>query len=85
VAGGLRRTARSREGSSEHGWDEENPGTRSDDAAVVIGVPARRERLAEARPGSSGCITRSAGVDALLPLDWLPPALRSPTTAARTA
>ncbi|HXF67095.1 MAG TPA: D-2-hydroxyacid dehydrogenase [Burkholderiales bacterium] len=43
------------------------------EADAVIGVPARRERLAERAPRLRWLHATSAGVDGLLPLDWLPP------------
>jgi len=44
-------------------------------ADVGIGVPADRSRLAERAPRMRWLHHTSAGVDALLPFDWLPPAL----------
>jgi phosphoglycerate dehydrogenase-like enzyme len=54
------------------GWDEENPDDALRTATVMIGVPADRERLAERAPALEWVHHTSAGVDALLPLDWLP-------------
>ena len=54
------------------GWDGEDREDALGEAAIVIGVPARRERLAERAPALKWVHHTSAGVDALLPLDWLP-------------
>ena len=54
------------------GWDGEDREHALGEAAIVIGVPARRERLAERAPALKWVHHTSAGVDALLPLDWLP-------------
>jgi phosphoglycerate dehydrogenase-like enzyme len=42
------------------------------DARILIGVPQRRERLGERAPRLEWLHHTSAGVDRLLPLDWLP-------------
>src|SRR6185295_17111647 len=55
------------------GWDEEKPAGALTTAAVIIGVPAERERLGERAPRLKWVHHTSAGVDSLLPLDWLPP------------
>jgi phosphoglycerate dehydrogenase-like enzyme len=55
------------------GWDEEKPAGALATAAVIIGVPAERERLGERAPRLKWVHHTSAGVDSLLPLDWLPP------------
>jgi phosphoglycerate dehydrogenase-like enzyme len=57
---------------STMGWDGDDSGDALRDATVVIGVPARRERLAERAPALEWVHHTSAGVDGLLPLDWLP-------------
>lgn len=55
------------------GWDGEKSGDALAEAAVTIGVPAQREGLAQRVPGLKWVHHTSAGVDSLLPLDWLPP------------
>ncbi|MBI2295518.1 MAG: D-2-hydroxyacid dehydrogenase [Betaproteobacteria bacterium] len=55
------------------GWDEDILEGALKEAEIVIGVPARRERLAERAPRLKWLHTTLAGVDAYLPLDWLPP------------
>jgi phosphoglycerate dehydrogenase-like enzyme len=54
------------------GRDGDNPEDALEQAAVVIGVPAQRERLAQRAPALKWVHSTSAGVDSLLPLDWLP-------------
>jgi phosphoglycerate dehydrogenase-like enzyme len=54
------------------GRDGENRESPLKEATVVIGVPARRERLAQRAPALKWLHSTSAGVDTLLPLDWLP-------------
>src|SRR5262252_8489214 len=54
------------------GWDEERPDGALVTAEVVIGVPAEREQLAARTPALRWMHHTSAGVDSLLPLDWLP-------------
>ena len=55
------------------GWDGEKSEGALAEAAVTIGVPARREGLAQRAPALTWVHHTSAGVDGLLPLDWLPP------------
>lgn len=55
------------------GWDGEILEDALKQADVVIGVPSRRERLAERAPRLKWLHCTSAGVDGYLPLDWLPP------------
>jgi phosphoglycerate dehydrogenase-like enzyme len=54
------------------GWDGDVLEEALRTAQIVIGVPARRERLAERAPRLRWLHATSAGVDSLLPLDWLP-------------
>jgi phosphoglycerate dehydrogenase-like enzyme len=54
------------------GWDGDILEAALKEADIVIGVPSRRERLAERAPQLRWIHTTSAGVDGLLPLDWLP-------------
>jgi len=54
------------------GWDGDILEGALKDADIVIGVPARRERLAERAPRLRWLHATSAGVDAYLPLDWIP-------------
>ena len=54
------------------GWDGEKSEDALAGAAATIGVPARREGLVQRAPALKWVHHTSAGVDALLPLDWLP-------------
>lgn len=54
------------------GWDGAGLDTMLEEADLVIGVPAQRDRLAERAPRLRWLHHTSAGVDSLLPLDWLP-------------
>lgn len=54
------------------GWDGDVLEEALKEAEIVIGVPARRERLAERAPRLRWVHATSAGVDGFLPLDWLP-------------
>ena len=54
------------------GWDGAELAGALKEAAVVIGVPARRDRLAQRAPRLQWLHCTSAGVDGFLPLDWLP-------------
>jgi len=54
------------------GWDGDILDDALREAAIVIGVPARRERLPERAPRLRWLHCTSAGVDGFLPLDWLP-------------
>ena len=54
------------------GWDGDMLDGALRDADIVIGVPSRRERLAERAPRLRWMHCTSAGVDGYLPLDWLP-------------
>ena len=54
------------------GWDGEDPGDALREAVAAIGVPARRDRLAQRAPKLRWLHCTSAGVDGFLPLDWLP-------------
>lgn len=54
------------------GWDGDVLEEALKEAEIVIGVPARRERLAERAPRLRWMHCTSAGVDGYLPLDWLP-------------
>ena len=55
------------------GWDGDMLEDALKEADILIGVPARRERLAERAPRLRWVHATSAGVDPFLPLDWLPP------------
>ena len=54
------------------GWDDGSLARRLHAAEAVIGVPAQRDHLAERAPHLQWLHHTSAGVDGLLPLDWLP-------------
>jgi phosphoglycerate dehydrogenase-like enzyme len=54
------------------GWNGEDLEDALKEAVIVIGVPARRERLVDRAPALKWMHSTSAGVDTLLPLDWLP-------------
>lgn len=54
------------------GWDGDILEEALADAAVVIGVPARRDNLRARAPRLKWLHAMSAGVDGLLPMDWLP-------------
>lgn len=54
------------------GWDGDILEDALREAAIVIGVPARRDRLSERAPRLRWLHCASAGVDGFLPLDWLP-------------
>lgn len=54
------------------GWDGDILEEALADAEVVIGVPARRDQLRKRAPQLKWLHAMSAGVDGLLPMDWLP-------------
>lgn len=54
------------------GWDGDVLEEALRDAELLIGVPAKRDALAKRAPRLKWVHTTSAGVDGLLPLDWLP-------------
>jgi phosphoglycerate dehydrogenase-like enzyme len=54
------------------GWDSDILGDALKTADIMIGVPARRDDLAQRAPRLRWVHTTSAGVDRFLPLDWLP-------------
>jgi len=54
------------------GWDGDILEDALRQAEIVIGIPARRERLAERAPRLKWLHATSAGVDGYLPFDWLP-------------
>lgn len=54
------------------GWDGAGYAHGLATAEIAIGVPAEREHLRERAPRLRWLHHTSAGVDALLPLDWLP-------------
>lgn len=54
------------------GWDGDVLDEALKSAEILIGVPARRERLRERAPRLRWIHSTSAGIDSLLPLDWLP-------------
>jgi len=55
------------------GWDGETLDGALKEAAIVIGIRNRIERLAERAPRLKWLHATLAGVDRLFPLDWLPP------------
>jgi phosphoglycerate dehydrogenase-like enzyme len=54
------------------GWDGDILDDVLGTAEIVVGVPASRDRLTARAPCLRWLHTTSAGVDGLLPLDWLP-------------
>jgi phosphoglycerate dehydrogenase-like enzyme len=54
------------------GWDGDVLEDALAEASIMIGVPARRHDLAARAPGLEWIHHTSAGIDSLLPLDWLP-------------
>lgn len=54
------------------GWDGDTLEHELRTAEIVIGVPAKRDELAARAPCLRWLHATSAGVDGLLPLDWLP-------------
>ena len=54
------------------GWDGDVLDSALPTADIVIGVPARRDNLRERAPRLRWLHATSAGIDGLLPLDWLP-------------
>ncbi|KPK18751.1 MAG: hypothetical protein AMJ67_08780 [Betaproteobacteria bacterium SG8_41] len=54
------------------GSDDDTLGDALKTADIVIGVPERREDMAQRAPRLRWMHTTSAGVDTILPLDWLP-------------
>lgn len=54
------------------GWDGDVLEEALPTAEIVIGVPHAREQLAQRAPRLRWIHATSAGVDALLPLDWMP-------------
>lgn len=54
------------------GWDGDGLESALADADLVIGVPVRRDNLAQRAPKLRWLHATSAGVDGVLPLDWLP-------------
>ena len=67
-----RHKALARRLDASFGWDGDILEEVLKEADIVIGVPARRERLAERAPRLRWVHATSAGVDGFLPLDWLP-------------
>ena len=59
-------------GDVSFGWDGDVLESALGDADLVIGVPARRNNLAVRAPRLRWLHATSAGVDGVLPLDWLP-------------
>lgn len=59
-------------GEVSFGWDGDVLEAALADADLVIGVPARRDRLAARAPRLKWLHATSAGVDGVLPLTWLP-------------
>lgn len=66
------KTLARRIGEVSFGWDGDVLETALLDADLVIGVPAQHDRLAERAPRLKWLHSTSAGVDGVLPLDWLP-------------
>lgn len=54
------------------GWDGDVLESALAEARMLIGVPAQRGDLAQRAPKLEWIHTTSAGIDGLLPLDWLP-------------
>lgn len=54
------------------GWDGDILGDALKTAEIMIGVPARREDLAQRAPRLRWVHATTAGIDGFLPLDWLP-------------
>ncbi len=54
------------------GWDGDVLESALADATLLIGVPTRRDNLAIRAPQLKWLHSTSAGVDGVLPLDWLP-------------
>lgn len=54
------------------GWDGDILDDALADAVVVIGVPGRRDRLRARAPTLKWLHAMSAGIDGVMPLDWLP-------------
>jgi phosphoglycerate dehydrogenase-like enzyme len=59
-------------GTVSFGWDGDVLEAALAEADLVIGVPDRRDRLAGRAPRLQWLHATSAGVDGILPLDWLP-------------
>lgn len=59
-------------GKVSFGWDGDGLDSALADADLVIGVPAQRDNLAARAPKLKWLHATSAGVDGVLPLDWLP-------------
>jgi phosphoglycerate dehydrogenase-like enzyme len=55
------------------GWDGAGLDAALGDADIAIGIPSRRDDLRARAPRLRWLHHTSAGVDSLLPLDWLPP------------
>jgi phosphoglycerate dehydrogenase-like enzyme len=54
------------------GWDGDVLETALTNADLLIGVPANRNKLASRAPRLKWIHATSAGIDGVLPLDWLP-------------
>lgn len=54
------------------GWDDDTLDEAFATAEIIIGVPQRRDHLSARAPALRWIHTPSAGIDGLLPLDWLP-------------
>ena len=57
------------------GWDGDILDTALQTAHIVVGVPENRERLRARSPRLQWIHSSLAGIDRLLPLDWLPPGI----------
>jgi len=68
----LRHRVRARRLWVTFGWDDDGRDNGLATAELLIGVPADRTRLAARAPRLRWLHATSAGIDGLLPLDWLP-------------
>jgi len=59
-------------GAVSFGWDGDILESVLPETELVIGVPAQRDGLAQRAPNLRWLHSTSAGIDAALPLDWLP-------------
>jgi phosphoglycerate dehydrogenase-like enzyme len=59
-------------GAVSFGWDGDILESVLPQAELLIGVPARRDDLSQRAPKLRWLHSTSAGIDATLPLDWLP-------------
>ncbi len=59
-------------GEVSFGWDGDALESALTDATLLIGIPAQRDNLVARAPQLKWLHSTSAGVDGVLPLDWLP-------------